>query len=388
MLLLSACSEEQRQTSGTDEGRVAPDSQTEPPPRPVHPAADCPLEVTSAGQAAWQAVGDRLAAGEEVPAATFTELCAQPDYALWLETIDKKLANPHIFQNVMAHVFAPAGEPIAGQRRRPKRQDLIANFSYVRDRADSLASFLASYESARTGCRIFDLVEGFIRPARLPGSLTISFLTLSPEIRLRQNRVLVDSGLAIAAGPERLNQLLASVLYRDLEAPPGPLPHAATGQAALVATMDRLRFEGISAWLEDLPDLAFDPDHPELGRPPEGRADFHSQAAHALQSSLDYLEILLDDPDQMRRKGQLIDEVLRGLGAYRTLGYAMAAQIAERLGENRLRAGSRDPISFLRAYQESARLTGESSGDRSRLTVIPEDDFQKLLSVLRSAAGP
>ncbi len=168
--------------------------------------------------------------------------------------------------------------------------------------------------------------------------------------------MLVDAGVAAAAGPTRLPRLLAAQLYRALAPRDGPEPYKARdGVAALVATFAQLRRDGVAGWLEDFPEVEFDSTHPLVGRAEKDRRNWHRLATRSLSALQEMLPALLADPAVLDTKGTVVDDLLRGNRTYRATGYAMAALIATRLGEPRLQAAARGtPVDFLAAYQEAA----------------------------------
>jgi hypothetical protein len=65
---------------------------------------------------------------------------------------------------------------------------------------------------------------------------------------------------------------------------------------------------------------------------------------------------MLADESLLEKNGRELARTLVAMSAYGQTGYGMAAVIAARLGEDRLREVSRSVPAFLAAYQESAVL--------------------------------
>ncbi len=348
--------------------------------------ADCPVVVERRAQEAFMGLGERLAEGKRVALEDFQALCAQEDYACWLKTYDLGYVNGSIMRNVMTYVFADSNTATDGMRRKPKRKELTQNFTYVKEHASEVEQILARFEAEGWHCRVRDRLEGFIDLSLLPQPLTISFLTLLPEIRYLEDRLLVDAGLALAGGPEQLSRLMASVLYRVLAAPGGRAPHEnLPGAEALVATYRKLLLEGIASWLEGYPDVDFADDHPLLGEPDILRYEYLTRAAEALAGMHRYLVIVMTSEEKLNLQGGLVDEVLRGLGAYTLTGYAMAELIATQLGEQELAASAQSTRMFLEAYQQAAVQAKDSQGESSVRPVLPpfpQKEFQALLKML------
>ena len=91
----------------------------------------------------------------------------------------------------------------------------------------------------------------------------------------------------------------------------------------------------------------------------------------------------------------MLDDLLRGNGAYAPAGYGMAALIAVRLGEARLRAvGHGDPSAFVAAYQEAATHPGSQpvagrpwvvATDLDALPAFPAPLYRSLMALLAPA---
>ena len=383
-LLLGCQGESQPPATSSSSGQTAASDQG---PLTREGEASCPVVVQRRAQEAFMGLGERLTEGKRVALEDFQALCEQEDYARWLKTYNLGYVNGSIMRNVMTYVFADSTTAPDGTWRKPKRKELTQNFTYVKEHTAEVAEFLARFEAEDWHCRVRDHLEGFIDLSLLPQPLTISFLTLLPEIRYLEDHLLVDAGLAVAGSPEQLSRLIASVVYRVLAAPGGRAPHEnLPGAEALVATYRKLLLEGISGWLEGYPDLDFDNDHPLLGEPDLMRQEYLTRAAEALASMHRYLAIVMASEEKLHLQGGLVDDVLRGLGAYTLTGYAMAELIATQLGEQQLAASSRSTRAFLEAYQKAAVLAkedpGESSATRPVLPPFPQKEFQALLELL------
>ena len=93
----------------------------------------------------------------------------------------------------------------------------------------------------------------------------------------------------------------------------------------------------------------------------------------------------------MKKGGYIIDQVFRGLGAYRATGYAMAALIVERFGESRLQACSHRTADFMQTYQEAAKATENRQPAVINLDLLPtfsEPEFSELVQMLAAAENP
>jgi len=350
-------------------------------------ASDCHVAVTHDAQHAYDGLAARLAEGKSVTEADFQAMCDDTDYALWLKTLELSYINGPIMRNVMTYVYAPPPSGSDTTRRPPKRSELTENLTYVRDHTADLARVIADFQAEQRQCQVLEHLDGFLNAEQMPTDLTVSFLTLLPEIRFLDNHLLVDTGLAIAARPELLTRLMASVVYRDIAAPPGRQPHEnLPGEEALVATFQKLRFEGIASWLEDFANVSFDPDHPQLGKADKGRQDIQVKVAEVMNGVIRYLAIALRDDESLHLQGNLVDDVMRGAAGYGRTGYAMAELIVKEFGERRLHEVSHQASAFLQSYQDAAiklNATTERSATQPLLPPFPAEDFEKVMQLLR-----
>ncbi len=328
------------------------------------PVPGCAVVIDARAATAFADLAGRIVRGERVGDDAFTALVSGPGYAEYARTISGELFNASIMRNVMRYVYGGVGLPVsrggaapgkAGETRPPKRQDLVENFSFVRDHEDKVQAVLTSLR-AGGACRILTLASGYIRPERIPSPLDVVIVEAGPDIRYRSGLLMVDAGLAGAAGEDQLVRLLAANLYRGLEPPRGGEPTAAMpGKPALAATFAKLQQEAVAAWLEGYPAVRFDGEHKLLNAPDPSRMQTPAIAGRALQRVDDMVKALVTDPSQLEKNGAVIDDLLRGSGAYPPTGYMMAALIAVRLGDQRWRAAATgSPADFLRAYQEAA----------------------------------
>jgi hypothetical protein len=300
-----------------------------------------------------------------------------------------------MISNVMRFVYYPEGTDPANQtsphRKQPKRIDLIDNFTYLRDHSEQLQQVRAKFESTETSERLLQIVEGFIPKDKLPTHLELFFLAQAPELKHWEGQWFLDASLAVAGGHEQISHILASDLYRVTMRPDGPAPGEAVGREAFIASFRWLAHEAIAAWLEQYLELSFDSDHPRLGTPLPIRKEAVSRFPGVFHNIEKYLRVVLDEPDYMKEKGDAIDSLLRGVSSYSAMGHAMTSLIVARFGEERLRECAGSTTTFLRTYQEAARMrynpqTAEIEGDHlpglAKLPAFEDGIFEKLMAVL------
>jgi hypothetical protein len=371
------------------------------------PAGGCAVRVDVAAFTAYRDLAARLARGEQVPEAAYARVWALPPYAALMKAMGPRLINPRILTNVTRYVCGgpaavdasrkapPRGKSKAGAV--PKREDLVKAMTWARDHGAELDSLAHTAATTPLACGVLPTVAGYLSPGLLPDTLRVSFLVAGPDQRWTGDRMLLDAGLAAAAGPARLPRLIAAQLYRALSPREGPEPTAARdGREALIATFAKLRREGVAAWLEDFPELEFNATHPLLGGPDKERREWHRLATRSLAALQEMLPSLLANPAYLAAKGTIADDLLRGNSSYRATGCAMAALIATRLGEPRLQAAARGaPADFLAAYQEAV-AKGEgpalverawiAPGELADLPPFPEPIYRSLRTLLAPPA--
>jgi hypothetical protein len=383
------------------------------------PRSGCAMSIDLGAVDAYDAIAGRLARHETVDDATYAKLCSEPAYAEYMQTVGSDPFGPNILRNVMRYVYAGIGRtdinagkagkvasgdgrPGAdgGDPRAPKRQDLVMNFSYLRDHPDKVQAVLQGMRD-RGGCRALALLEDFVPRDRVPAALTLTFVQATTDIRYRSGRILVDTGLAAAAGEEQLVRMLAANLYRGI-ASAGEPSAAGTGREALAATFVKLQREAVAAWLEGYPWLQFDHAHKQLGVPDPARTSTASNGARAVRTVDKMVVALMADGALLGSKGATVDDLLRGNGVYPAAGYMMASLIAARLGEERWRAAANgSPADFLRAYQEAAKLASPpppperfstgvmppAAGDLAAMPAFQETAYKGLLDLLQRPGG-
>lgn len=342
---------------------------------------------TSAADAFFQ-LAKRLERGGKVSAEDFGALMARPPYAALRASGGDLLLNPAVLENVMRHVYGGPEAAAAGRGGRgaaPKRRDLVESFQYLQEHASEVAAVLDSCRAIDLPAQVLARVEGWLPRGDLPDTLTISILCAGPDARFAGGRLLVDAGLAAAAGTRQLAQILAAQLYRRLSPPAGPAPKdAGTGKSALAATIARLRHEAIAGWLEDYPRLRFAAAHPALGAADQTRLDALSLAQRSLVSANELLAALRTDRDALDRQGAVVDDLLRLHRAYTATGYHMASTIAARMGEARLREVSLADADFIAAYQEAAGPPGAGGDQAADMPPLADETAAWLVGLLRA----
>ena len=319
-------------------------------------ATRCALRVDTSGLAEFLALADRIATSDALDSETLSRLGQGPVYARWLDSLDEKRKQPINLGNWMDRTFRPGGFT-GGPGSKNVDMKRVQSFRFVHEHAQQITPFVESFRAEQAGCGIFDHLDGFIDAERLPDLLYLDFLAGSTEIRFFDDHLLVDAGLAYCSGREQLVRILASVIYRQVQAIPGGHPRDASSGGASVAEVFRiLTNEGIAAWLEDSANLFFAYRHPRLrGATPVPR-DIFVRSARMLAKIDQQLSVMFADPEKLAAEGYSVSTSIAAAGAFEKVGYAMACVIKDRLGRQRLQAGRLSPLAFVNAYQEAASM--------------------------------
>ena len=330
-------------------------------------ASGCPLVVTTSAYTAFLDLAQEVKSAGTFGDAAAGRLAAHPIYTRWVRSFESPQVTAHTLDSWVARAFLGRSYELPDQQRVPF-PGTYASLEYDFDRAGEIIAELNRFNTAETGCRALDLLDGFVRPGRLPDTLRVDFLAGNVEIRRFDNHAMVDVGLALALGQTQLAHLLASVLYQDVEFIPGSHPKDTSGAAAVYNTWRVVLNGGIAAWLEDLPNLYFGNDHPRLKNANPVPEPIFARAARTLADLDPLLTRLLADPESLARQGTELNKYLIGSQAYQAVGLAMVTLIDRRLGVARLQQSCHAVSDFLDAYQEAAALNPESpTGPRGRI---------------------
>lgn len=319
-----------------------------------HVARGCALVVDTSGlDAFWQAA-ERLQADPDTPTATAGAMLAElPVWRRWRESYEPDVISPDQLGLVLrAGVFGPQSLPPDEATKLVRRDAARAQAFTVAQRV-RVQAFVDDFVSQEAACNVWSLARAWVRPEALPDTLHVDLLAAAAEIRLYEGHHLVDAGLALASGRDQLTRLLASVLYRKLEATEGPSPGAVAGEAVLTHSLRLIRNEGIAAYIDDLPHLFFGREHPTLA----GAAPVPEEVCATARLNLLNIERVV--ADQLSRPAGERDFAsvhlsLVGSRGWQATGWFMATVIADRLGEAQLQAAARSVPGFLATYQTAA----------------------------------
>jgi hypothetical protein len=320
----------------------------------VHVAQRCALVVDTSGLDAFWAAADHLQAAPDTPARTVGEDIAElPVWHRWRESYGPGAVSiEHMGLILRAAVLGP-GALTTDETRNLVRREVVRSQNFTLTRRAQVQEFVDAFVAQETACDVWPLARAWVRPAALPDTLRIDLLAGNAEIRLFEGHYLVDAGLALVCGREQVTRLLASVLYRKLEATEGPSPGDVKGDAVLAESLRLIRNEGIAAYIDDLPNLFFGREHPALAGTAPVPEDLCATARRNLLSIEQVVTRQLTQP-AAARDFEGVHLNLVGSRGWQATGWFMATVIAHRLGEPRLQAAARSVPDFLATYQEAA----------------------------------
>jgi len=315
---------------------------------------DCRVTIDASGWLRFKGLAQQLGTAEKPSREDLIAFAETPALTIWRQSLRPNEPLPQRIADWMAYAFDPQ------ERERPKRKPVFEQrsfdrlYNYCFAQREAISDYIARYMSDGGPCRALEIAREWIDPEHLAADLTLVFLPAKPEIRLLDDHLIVDVGVAYAGGADQLNRQIASLLYRDRQGIKGDNPLRCRGAAAIAQSLRVLVNEGTAAWISRVGDTYFGHDHPSLfGNlvPPE---EYYEDALETVATWNRLLAVLLGDPEQLQSHGHDFSRYMGGSGAFLGMGYCMANAIVGRLGEERLRQVSRSVPDFIAAYQEAA----------------------------------
>lgn len=344
----------------------------------VHPK----YEIHSPAFLSWLNTVHHLQARQTVRSDEYERIFALPAYRMTYGDQGGADFNPIILRKVMEYVFAP---DLNVSDRAPKKKRFVTNYQYINGRLDAAINLADTLNTLGTFSRALARAYPFIPEFRRPETLHIHLTASSPQMTwFPPDALILDVGLALAAGPSQLEDMIAATLIRSLAPPASPLPHEAeSGREALRSTFRKLHHEGIVNIIEKYPTLRLDVAHPTYQTPDVNRPRALQQAVLVLNRMGLMLETLLDpDSDTLETTGSSVDDLMRIGRQYEPTGYAMNRLIINRLGPDRFQeAAVSGPVAWLSAYQEAA-LQGDARGELADMPPFGEVVFTRLLDLM------
>lgn len=360
-------------------------------PTTTHVAQGCALVVDTSALASFWAAADRLQGAAGTPSDEIgATLVQNPAWRLWCRSFTPQEVSPAQLGLLVRASVLGEGALTRAESTKLGRREAMRSQAFTLAQRARVVPFLDDLIANETVCAAWANARPWIRSASLPDTLRVDFVAGNAEIRLFEDHFLVDAGLAYICGGAQLTRMLASVLYTRLEAPAGPSPGDATGDAVLAHSLRLIRNEGIAGYIDDLPALFFGREHPVLGGTAPVPEDLAETALGNLANIERTVALQLTAAPQARDFTG-VHSYLVGSRGWRTTGWYMAAVIARQLGEPRLQAASRTVTGFFAAYQEAAAAATPDAaappGSLDRLLTTPTVFSAPVFAVLQDAAG-
>lgn len=335
LLLATACGD------GRDEQAAAP------------PGPPCAVVVDDQALRAFFDAADRVAAGQDVTVDDLGNLAANPVLDRWRRSFSPEGITPAWVGRMM--FLALVGKDQLPERLQDKslRMDLVRAYEVTLENRRHIEDMAASLASEDILCSIRPELQPWLDPGAVPDTLRVELLAAYPEIRLYEDRLLLDGSLAWAAGREQLPRFLAAILYKELGALDGKAPADVTGDAILLESLRLITNLVAPAMIERTDQIIFDRRHQLLrGASPDPStiADQAHRTLRSLDPSLTRVRGLAEPTDEDWRQ---IYRLFVGAQSWQATGWYLGQVIDERLGRERLVAAVRHPADLIAAYQEA-----------------------------------
>jgi hypothetical protein len=239
------------------------------------------------------------------------------------------------------------------QKANADRSEFGRSYRYSITQRDRIDQRIRELSGPRK-CDLQAQAEFWIEPANLPDTLTIYFLPAKAEIRVFEDVLLVDTGVVAAGSLDQIIRQMTSLLYRKYQYLEGPNPTELSGAAAVAQVFRIIMNEGLAGWIDRTVETHFALDHPTLAKFQVIPERYFTTAQKTINLLNRHLGPMLDGEAALTAKANDLVMTLGTMSAYNQAGYAMAAVIAARLGESRLRDSGRSVPAFIAAYQEAA----------------------------------
>jgi len=354
----------------------------------THEESLCPVTVDATSWSVFNDIATRLKAGSPVPAEDYEAYMTLPGMSLWQRSLRSSSPSARKMATWLDAAFGE-GNWASGKISSNQRM-MVTSFRYSYDHRELVDGRIKEFEQSQS-CRLDSLVRFWIDPANLPATpLSVHFLSGMSEVRIKNDSLIVDTGLLVAAGPDRVARQLASLLYRNHQVIPGGNPAQLEGAESLVQTWRVVTNQSVATWIEEIPNTEFRSDHPRLGNISVIPEALFDKAIRSLDRTNELLPEILPDPALLEARGLSLTKWFIGQNAFDAVGYCMASTIVGHLGADRLHEAARSVPGFLATYQEAALLNptplplpGESGGQLylSMPTFRP-DVFQGLHELL------
>lgn len=341
LLLVSACGDGDADGSGQ-----ATDKPT---------TLTCAVVVDDQALQAFFEVADRVAAGQSVTVEDLGDLASTPVMDHWRRSFAPENITATWTGRMM--FLALVGEDQLSERLRAKgrRMDLVLAYQATVEQRRHIEDFASELATGDILCGVRDQVEPWLAPGLLPDTLRVELIAGYPEIRLFEDRLLLDGGLAWASGREQLPRFLAAILYKELGTRPGQSPANASGDAILLESLRLVTNLVAPALIERSDQIIFDKRHPLLARSAPSPSVIADQAHRTLLSVAPGVARVRGLANPTDSDWQQLYRLFVGAQSWQATAWYMGQIIDERLGRERLQQAVRHPADLIAAYHEAAR---------------------------------
>ena len=324
----------------------------------------CPLVVTDQALASFYHLADRVAGGEKVDLEAMGQVVALPVWDRWRRSFEPENVTAAQIARALFVNLRSRDELPAHLHDKAVRLDFDRNFSFHLERRAAIEAYVADFGADDLACAVREMLDGWVDASALTDTLRVDFVVGHPEIRLYEDHIMVDAGLAWASGRRQIVRFIASTIYRDVAAIVGIEPARARGADILLETLRLVCNEAVPTYLDDISEIVFDARHPTLSFASPNPDEFCNQATRTLLTLDDGLTriLRLDSPgDENWRQ---LYRIFVGAQSWLPTGWYMARVIVDQFGEPRLQEASRSVADFFAAYQEAALLLPETPSAR------------------------
>ncbi len=339
---------------------------------------------------AWQVFADiakRHQAGRTVGRDDYRVFADLPIIAHWKESMEGNLSSVRLV-NWFDHTFNPIEGKTAKKNR--DRRNFSANYAYSIKHMGNVDPLIKRFVTEGYGCKLMKNVNFWISPDVAPDSLFVVFLPSTPEIRVNQQYLFVDTGVLLAGSMDQLVKQLTGILFRVRMQLQGEHPVHGEGEAAVANSVRIMMNQGIIGYIEDQPGTIFSPDHPKLGKFNMVPEQLFEKGLITVSTFNQYLPPMLADQTVMQKEGAILAKTLGGSQLLDQAGFSMSATIAANLSEEELRDSAGSPAAWLTAYQKAAKMNPVPAPkaytvmDQLHLSMPPFDDvvYEGLLEIL------
>jgi len=350
LLLLTACGGQGTATNETPGTRAL--------------AEACPAVITDHGVVTFYAVLDRLEAGEDVSLEEMGQLYVSPEYDRWRRSYVNEIVSQGFLGRMLFIALRGADELPERLQQKSQRIDIVrALKESVRQRRHIEASTAALLQGDVL-CQVRSELDGWLPDGALPDTLRLDLVVGYPEIRLFEDRIMVDASLAWAAGTVQLPRFIASMFYKELADFQGQQPKNAQGHGILMESLRIVHTLVAPAMIEHTDAIVFDKRHEVLGGNGPDPVSIYEQAYRTLASLDAGLTKVRADENTDDEDWLALYRLFVGAQSWQATAWYMGQIIEERLGLETLQNALSHPADLYATYQRACLAQDDATGLR------------------------